>query len=80
MNSLWDYDKDTLKKTEEGKIKILERMINYGPDKGEKIDLAETKKNWDKLSLSKLPKRLLELLIWGHYRSLPKSNNQFTAK
>ena len=76
MNSLCDYDKDTLKKTEEGKIKILERMINYGPDKGEKIDLAEAKKYWDKLNLFKLPKRLLELLIWGHYLTSPKSSNQ----
>lgn len=30
---LWDYDCDELKKTEEGRIKILERMINYGPGK-----------------------------------------------
>lgn len=33
---LWDYNYDELKKTEQGQIKILERMINYGPEAGEK--------------------------------------------
>jgi hypothetical protein len=40
---LWDYDYDKLKKTEEGRIKIIERMINYGPGK-EKIKLSLVKK------------------------------------
>jgi hypothetical protein len=80
MNYLWDYDINALKKTDAGKIKILERMINYGPDKGEKINLAEVRKNWDKLNLFRLQKRLLELILWGHYRPLPKSNKQFIAK
>jgi hypothetical protein len=40
---LWDFDKAELEKTEEGRIFILERMINYGPD-GEKIKLADVKK------------------------------------
>ena len=46
MNNLWDYDINELKKTEKGRIFILERMINYGPGK-EKI----------KLSLVVLPKK-----------------------
>lgn len=29
MNNLWDYDKKELEKTELGRIKILERMINF---------------------------------------------------
>ncbi len=61
---LWDYDRKTLEKTPSGRLLILERLINYGPGK-EKIKLAEVKKNWDKLQLFPLQKRLLELLIWG---------------
>jgi len=61
---LWDYDKEELEKTEEGRIFILERMINYGPD-GEKIKLADVKKYWDKLNLDPLKKSLFKLLIWN---------------
>lgn len=65
MPFIWDYDIDELKKTKSGRLLILERMINYGPDKGEKIPLKEVKKNWDKLHLDPPNKRLMELLIWG---------------
>lgn len=68
MNSVWDYDKKELEKTESGRIKILERMINYGPG-DEKIKLDEVKKYWNRLNLFKLQKRLLQLLIWGEYSS-----------
>lgn len=61
---LWDYNKKELEKSENGRILLLERMINYGPGK-EKIKLTEVKKYWEKLSLFKLQKRLFELLIWG---------------
>lgn len=74
---LWDYDKKTLEKTEKGRVFILERTINYGPNKGEKIKLLEVKKYWDQLQLFKLQKRLLELLIWGKYKSSPKSKPSF---
>ncbi len=74
---LWDYDKKELEKTESGRILILERTINYGPEKGEKIPLAQVKKYWNKLQLFTLQKRLFELLIWGKYRSSPKNNNSF---
>ena len=77
MNYLWDYDEKELEKTERGRIFILERMINYGPGKGEKIKLALVKKYWDKLDLFRLQKRLLELLIWGKYISSPKSKKSF---
>ena len=53
MKGLWDYDRKELEKTEEGRILILERMINYGPD-GEKIKLTDVKKYWDKLQLDPL--------------------------
>lgn len=74
---LWDYDYDELKKTDWGRIKILERMINYGPDKGEKISLSLVKKYWDKLQLFRLQKQLLELLLWGKFISKPQNSNSF---
>jgi hypothetical protein len=73
---LWDYDYDKLKKTEEGRIKILERMINYGPGK-EKIKLSLVKKYWDKLNLNPKAQRLLELLIWKKPQSSPKNKKLF---
>lgn len=81
MSYLWDYDEKELKKTEKGRILILERMINYGPTKPrEKIKLSLVKKYWDKLDLYPLPRRLLELLIWGKYISLPRNKNLFSIK
>lgn len=77
MKYLWDYDAKELKKTEEGRIFLLERMINYGPGKGKKIKLADVKKYWDKLHLFQLQKRLFELLIWGKIISKQKSKNLF---
>ena len=75
---LWDYDEEELKKTESGRIKILERKINFGGlKKGEKIKLSEVKKYWDKLDLFPLKKRLFELLIWGEYRSSTKNKKLF---
>ena len=67
MALVWDYDIDELKKTESGRRLILERQIMYGVDyeKGEKIKLAEVKKNWDKLQIDTRSRRLLQLLIWG---------------
>lgn len=76
---LWDYNRKELEKSKSGRLLILERLINYGPGK-EKIDLSEVKKNWDKLHLFSLQKKLLELLIWGKYSSQPKSNKLFWTK
>ncbi len=80
MVYMWDYDFNELKKTEQGRIKILERMINYGPESGEKIKLSLVKKYWNKLDLYLVRKLLLELLIWGKYRSSPKSKEKFSIK
>jgi hypothetical protein len=71
MVAIWDYDIKELKKTEEGRVKILERMINYGPGKGEKIPLSHVKKYWSRLDLFTGPKRLMELLIWGKTKTSP---------
>ncbi|KKS69788.1 hypothetical protein A3A14_03050 [Candidatus Daviesbacteria bacterium RIFCSPLOWO2_01_FULL_43_38] len=79
MSYLWDYDRKELEKSKSGRLKILERMINYGPG-DEKIKLSEVKKNWDKLHLFPLQKRLFELLIWGKYNSSPKSSKSFWMK
>ena len=67
MALIWDYDISELKNTESGRVKILERMINYGvyPSDNEKISLKLVKKYWDKLELEPKRKRLFELLIWG---------------
>jgi len=66
MAHIWDYDINELKKTESGRRLILERQINYGVDweHGEKIKLSEVKKNWNKLHMNPLSRRLLEMLIW----------------
>ena len=54
-----------LKKTKWGRLHLLEHYINYGPPKGVKISLSEVKKNWHKLQMDPLRKRLMQLLIWG---------------
>lgn len=77
MAFVWDYDKDQLEKTEEGRLLLLERAVNYGPVKGEKIKLSQVKEHWKKLNLFPLNKRLFELLIWGKYRSSPRSKKLF---
>lgn len=80
MHYLWDYNKNELEKTEEGRITLLERQINYGPEKGKKIKLADVKKYWDRLDLIPIRRRLFELLIWGKYISSPKNNKSFWMK
>ncbi len=76
---LWDYNRQDLEKTEQGRILLLERMINYGPG-DEKIKLTEVKKYWEKLDLFPLRRRLMELLIWGKYKSLPTNKKLFWMK
>lgn len=61
---LWDYDRKKLEKSQNGKILLLERLINFGPGK-EKIKRALVKKHWTKLNLLPNRKRLLELILWG---------------
>ncbi|PJC33401.1 hypothetical protein CO048_03180 [Candidatus Roizmanbacteria bacterium CG_4_9_14_0_2_um_filter_35_15] len=79
MVFIWDYDIKELRKTEQGRIKILERMINYGPGK-EKIKLSLVKKYWDKLDLYEPQKHLLELLIWKKCLSSHQPKNAFSIK
>jgi len=65
MPFIWDYDIKELKKTESGRLKILERQINYGVVGKEKIKLSEVKKNWKNLDIDPDRRRLFKLLIWG---------------
>src|SRR3990172_5585911 len=65
MAYIWDYDPEKLAKSEQGQIKLLERAINFGPEKGEKIELSKVKRYWDRLKLFPRKQRLFKLLIWG---------------
>lgn len=69
MSLVWDYDPKKLEKSEKGRMLLLERLINFGPQQGEKIKLSEVKKYWHKLNLFHKRKRLMELLIWGKPQS-----------
>lgn len=81
MAYLWDYDEKELRKTQKGRILLLERLINYGPSKsGEKISLSAVKKHWDLLDLYEPQKHLLELIIWGKCNSSHQSKNSFSIK
>lgn len=63
---LWDYNEDELKKSEKGRILLLERKINFGfylSDKV-KIKISEVKKYWNKLNLDPSRRRLFKLLVW----------------
>ena len=67
MSNIWDYDKKELEKTEEGRIKILERKINFGvylKDK-ENVPVNEVKKYWNRLKLDSGRKNFLKFIIWG---------------
>ncbi len=67
MPFLWDYHIKNLKRSKSPRAKILflERQINYGLDKNEKINLNEVKKYWPQLNLFPRKQRLFEFLIWG---------------
>lgn len=65
---LWDYNENELKKSEKGRILLLERKINFGfylSDKV-KIKLSEVKKYWKKLNLDSSRRKLFELLLWDN--------------
>lgn len=67
MLHLWDYDKKELKKTRSGRLKILERKINFGvylKDK-ERISLKELKKNWNNLKIEPGRRNFFKFLLWG---------------
>lgn len=65
MAFLWDYLVEEIKKKKQGRLLLLERDVNFGPSKNDKIPLDQVKKYWGKLNLFPKSKRLMELLIWG---------------
>lgn len=69
MALVWDYDLKKLKQSKAGLILFLERLINYGPERGEKINLAQVRRYWGQLNLFPKRRRLLKLLIWGKTQS-----------
>jgi hypothetical protein len=69
MALVWDYDRKELERTEAGRLLLLERLINFGPQGKEKIPLSEVRKNWRKLNVFPKRRKLLKLLIWGRTRS-----------
>jgi len=79
MSILWDYDERKLRKTKKGRMKIIERMINFGSG-GKKINLSEVKKFWPHLNLTERGRRLFELLLWGKYQSSPKTRKKLLVK
>ena len=79
MVVVWDYDVEELKKSESGRILLLERLINYGPGK-EKIKLSDVKKYWNQLNLFLPRRKLFELLLWGKTQSSPKNKKTFWTK
>ena len=67
MTHIWDYDEKELKKTEKGRILMLERLINYGvylKDKN-RLPISLVRKYWDKLRLEPRRRRFLKFIIWG---------------
>lgn len=67
MHRVWDYNPEELEKTKEGRLKLLERLINYGvyPSDKVKLPINEIKKYWTKLKIDKDRRRFLKLIIWG---------------
>lgn len=67
MTHLWDYEEEKLKKSNRGRLLLLERKINYGIYIGdkEKLNLTKIKKNWRKLNIEPKRRRFLKFLIWG---------------
>ena len=67
MTHIWDYDEKELKKTEKGRILMLERLINYGvylKDKN-RLPISLVRKYGDKLRLEPRRRRFLKFIIWG---------------
>ncbi len=61
---MYNWNIDTRKlNTEQFIIWKLNQLINFGLN-GEKLDLEDVKKYWDKLSLDPKRKRFIQLLLW----------------
>lgn len=80
MVLIWDYNKKELKKSKPGRLLMLERMINFGPSRREKIKLSDVKKHWSMLNLFAPQRRLLELMIWKKQKPSTESRKSYWMK
>ena len=75
MRKHWSVDEEAFKKNHPEKYRLwrLAFVIDYGLEKGEKLDKEEVKKAWPKIrdEVDPYKKRLIEYLIWGKKYSLP---------
>jgi len=64
---MWDYDENKLKKIESGRVKILERLINFGVylKNKEKLPITDIKKYWSVLKIDPDKKKFLKFIIWA---------------
>jgi hypothetical protein len=73
----WSTDEAKFKKENPKEYKLwrLTQLINYGLDKGEKLDKKEVKKAWPRIAdrLDPYKKRALEYLLWERQYSLPNN-------
>jgi hypothetical protein len=56
--SAWD------KKSDSYKVWRLEQLINFGLN-GEKLDIKDVKKYWNKIETDSTTRKFLKLIIWG---------------
>lgn len=62
----WDYDKTEYEQQADfDEVWRLERLIKYGPERGEKINKETLRKNWPKLKIPDDHRAFLELLLWN---------------
>lgn len=73
----WSTDEKKFKKKYPKQYRLwrLVQLINYGLDKGEKLDRQEVKQAWPKIKndLDPYKARALEYLLWEKQYSLPAS-------
>lgn len=63
----WDYDlpKNWEPKSDYEWLWYIERVVNYGPDKTDKLDKKTIKKYFGQLRLDKDRKEFLKFLVYG---------------
>jgi len=75
----WSVNEKKIKKSNPEAYRLwrLTQLINYGLDKGEKLDRNEVKKAWPKIKEDLDPNKALYIryLLWGE----KPSSNQFTS-
>ncbi|MFY9484064.1 MAG: hypothetical protein WAP74_00365 [Patescibacteria group bacterium] len=66
---VWDYNLAKVRKRSPAYRKWrLERLINYGLDRGDRISAKELKRYWAELKISPQRRALLKDLLWQKKR------------